>query len=242
MMARPLRALLRAPIFFDVSAFFIQARDLLRPNRAGDHYTADDPHHRKVHDYNAGVTEAKRIHRTRRTEEYYQVLNLPARDLSHEKVLSIGPRNVLELYVAWLYGFSWSNITGVDLYSTNPKIVEMNMEKMTFEDDLFDAAAMSSTLAYAEDTKAALSEVYRVLKPGGRFVFGQTHVPDQLEWPGNRFDGDDIKAMLDDIGFRVFFYEPHPKINSLGQPQTSHMFGVVKPTGEEAGQEVVSPC
>ncbi len=229
------------PVFFDVTAYLIQARDLLRPASISAYTVAEGDHHRKVHDYNAGVTEAKRIHRTRRTEEYYQVLNLPARDLSGEKVLSIGPRNVLELYVAWLYGFSWSNITGIDLYSTNPKITEMNMEAMTFQNELFDAVAMSSTLAYAEDIQAALSEVYRVLKPGGRFAFGQTHVPDQTEWPGNRFDGQDVKGMLDDIGFRVFFYEPHTKINSLGQLQTSHMFGVVKPTESQGQSDLLSP-
>ncbi len=228
------------PVFFDVTAYLIQARDLLRPTRISEYSVADDDHHRKVHDYNAGVTEAKRIHRTRRTEPYYQILNLPPRDLADEKLLIVGPRNVLELYLAWLHGFQWSNITGIDLYSTNPKIVEMNMEAMTFPDASFDAMSMSATLAYADDTKQALREAFRVLRPGGVFAFGQTYVSETTEWPGNRFSGDDLKAMLDDIGFRVYYYQPRPKINSLGQPQTSHVFGVVKPDPNGLVHDIVT--
>lgn len=230
--ARPFRALLRLPIFFDVASFMLQARDLYRGRDISSSTVIKDDYHQHVHDYNAGVTAAKQIHRTRRAEEYYQILEMPPRDVSTEKLLIIGPRNVMELFIAWLHGFSWKQIGAIDLYSTNPKIIEMNMEGMTFPPNSFDAVAMSATLAYAADTRKVLQGVFDVLRPGGRFAFGQTFAPDGVEWGGSHHTGEATKAMLDEIGFETYFYRGVSKINSKGCEQTSHRFGVVKPDSE----------
>lgn len=227
--ARPLRALLRLPVLFDVASFMLQARDLYRKRDITKSSVVKDDYHQHVHDYNAGVTVAKQIHTTRRAEEYYQILELPPRDASDEKLLIIGPRNVMELFIAWLHGFSWKNISAIDLYSTNPKIIEMNMEDMTFPPESFDAVAMSATLAYAADTRKVLQGVYDVLRPGGRFAFGQTFDPEGVEWGGSHHDGAATKAMLDEIGFETYFYRGLSKVNSKGREQTSHRFGVMKP-------------
>jgi SAM-dependent methyltransferase len=227
--ARPFRQFLKAPVLFDLVGFALQALDLKRSAKLEQSRQSGNEHHRRVHDYNLGVTNAKQVIVTRRAEKYYQILDLPPRNLRNEKLLIIGPRNILELFIAWLYGFSWKNIMAIDLYSNNPKIIEMNMEEMDFPDAKFDAVAMSATLAYAENTEKALSEVFRVLKPGGRFAFGQTYVPNTDTWQGNSFTGKDTKTMLDRIGFEIYFYDPVAKINSLGQEQTSHDFGVGKP-------------
>jgi SAM-dependent methyltransferase len=230
--ARPLKALLAAPILFDVGGLVVQARDLVRTRQIRNSYTVEDDYHRKVHDYNAGVTQAKRIHTTRRAEEFYQILEMPPRDTSAEKLLIVGPRNMMEFWIAWLHGFAWRNISAIDLYSTNPKIVEMNMEEMTFPRESFDAVSMSATLAYAADTSKVLRGVFDVLNPGGRFAFGQTYAPDGTDWPGNLIDGATMKEMLDEVGFEIYFYRAYPKINSKGRPQTSHRFGVRKPDPE----------
>ncbi len=228
---QPVRALLRLPLVFDVVSWGLQTRDLGRLARIREVYAvAKDGHHQGVHDYNAGVTLKRPIQSTRRAELYYELLALPPRDMSQEKVLIAGPRSVHELLIAWLHGFSWRNISGIDLYSTNPKIALMNMESMTFGDASFDAVAMANTLAYAKDTFAALKEVARVLKPGGRFAFGATFAPGGAEeWPGNATTGAEIHDMLRRLGFFVYFYLAADKTNSLGRRQTTHNFACLKP-------------
>jgi demethylmenaquinone methyltransferase/2-methoxy-6-polyprenyl-1,4-benzoquinol methylase len=54
----------------------------------------------------------------------------------------------------------------------HPRIefVEANAEKLPFGDDEFDAVTISFGLRNVENPKAALGEMYRVLKPGGRLV------------------------------------------------------------------------
>ena len=221
------RRMLLEPRIFDLVSCLLQLRDgraLARIRAAAP----SDPFYAKVADYNAGVTEQKGITTTRRAEIYYQLLSLPPRDRSAESLLIVGPRNVHELLIAWLYGYRWKNIQAIDLYSTNPKIRVMNMEAMTFPDETFHAVAMSNTLSYAQDTFRCLSEVARVLKPGGRFVFGATYYPKSQDWPGNRVSGGEIREMLKKLSLSITFYSAVDKVNSLGGLQTAHIFAVQK--------------
>jgi demethylmenaquinone methyltransferase/2-methoxy-6-polyprenyl-1,4-benzoquinol methylase len=50
------------------------------------------------------------------------------------------------------------------------EFVEADAEKLPFGDDEFDAVSISFGLRNVEHPKAALGEMYRVLKPGGRLV------------------------------------------------------------------------
>lgn len=226
---QPIRALLRVSRAFDVVSWALQTRDLRRLARIRDVYSvADSAHHKSAHDYNSGVTLRRPIQTTRLAEIYYEMLGFPPRDMSEEKLLIVGPRSVHELLVAWLYGFAWRNISAIDLYSTNPKIMPMNMEAMTFADENFNAVAMSKTLAYAKDTFVALKEVARVLRPGGRFAFGATFAPGAAAWPGNLLTGAEVHDMLRQLSFAVYLYHSEEKINSLGQRQTNHMFACIK--------------
>lgn len=222
-----LRQLLLKPRVFDLISCLMQLRDVRALATIRD-AKPTDPFYARVADYNAGVTERKMITTTRRAEICYQILSLPPRDLSGETLLIVGPRNVPELLLAWLYGYRWQNIHAIDLYSTNSKIQVMNMEAMTFPEDSFDAIVMSNTLAYAKDTFQSLSEVARVLKPAGRFVFGATYFPQSEEWPGNRVSGNEIRQMLRKLSLAVVFYHAFDKVNSLGGLQTAHVFAVQK--------------
>ena len=229
---RPLRQLLRTRVIFDIVSFVLQARDLRRTRKVERNYIVEDDYHRDVHDYNAAVTSGKGITTTRRAEDMYHILTQPPRDVANEELLIVGPRNILELYLAWLHGFSWRNIRGIDLYSTNPKIQPMNMEDMSFEDGTFDAISMAATLAYADDTFKALSEANRVLRPGGRFVFAVTYDPADERWRGSRITGAEIREMLGRLGLEIYFYSSRDKINVAGDQQTSHRFAVRKPDPE----------
>ena len=227
---QPIRALLRIPRAFDVASWALQTRDLRRLAQIRDAYlAADDPYHRSVQDYNASVTLKRPIQSTRQAEIHYEMLAFPPRDVSDEKLLIVGPRSVHELLVAWLHGFSWRNISGIDLYSTNPKITPMNMEAMTFADESFDAVAMASTLAYAKDTFAALKEVERVLRPGGRFAFGATFDPGGADkWPESSRTGNEVHSMLRRLGLSVYIHHSVDKTNSRGRRQTTHGFACRK--------------
>lgn len=104
----------------------------------------------------------------------------------------------------------------------------MNMESMTYPSDAFDAVVMSNTLSYAKDTFRCLSEVARVLKPVGRFVFGATYCPVKTEWPGDLVTGNEIREMLRKLSLNLVVYHAVDKINSLGGMQTAHLFSVQK--------------
>ena len=230
---RPFRCLLRSSRLFGLASMALQVRDLARVSKIDKVQSTNDEFYVAVHDYNAGVTQRHVVHTTRRAEEFYQMLDLPPRDVADEKLLVVGPRNIAELYIAWLYGFSWRNIMGIDLYSTNPKIQVMNMEDMAFDDATFDAVTMSATLAYAKDVPGTIEEVYRVLKPGGRFCFGGTYAPESKLWSGDDVSGDELRAALANVGFHIYVYRASTKINSLGQKQTSHRVGAYRPDPDQ---------
>jgi ubiquinone/menaquinone biosynthesis C-methylase UbiE len=58
-------------------------------------------------------------------------------------------------------------------------------ERLPFEDNRFDCAVSTFTLCSIEDVRQALREVYRVLKPGGKFLFlehGLSREPGVQKW------------------------------------------------------------
>jgi len=224
----PLRDILRWPVLFDLVSLVAQIRDMRRTAKIHEKYSVDDPHHRLVQDYNASVTITKKFTRTRRAEEYYGVIAQPLRDLSKERLLIVGPRNIHELFIAWLRGFSWAYIEAIDLYSTNKKIQIMNMEDTSYHDDCFDAIVMANTLSYAADTARTIREISRILKPGGRYVFSATYDPGSPDYPGDWIRGSEIARMLKESGLQVYYHVANEKVNSRGRTQTSHTFAALK--------------
>jgi demethylmenaquinone methyltransferase/2-methoxy-6-polyprenyl-1,4-benzoquinol methylase len=57
------------------------------------------------------------------------------------------------------------------------EFVEADVQRLPFGDNEFDGVAISFGLRNVEDPKAALSEMYRVLKPGGRVVICEFSKP-----------------------------------------------------------------
>ncbi len=73
------------------------------------------------------------------------------------------------------------------------RLKHSNAEDIPEGDNSFDAAACVQVLLYVSDVPAALSEMYRVLKPGGRVVVVET------DWRGtvlNSFDDSITRRML----------------------------------------------
>ena len=95
-------------------------------------------------------------------EKFLQCDTRPRRQLS---VLCVGPRNIHELAVFRKAGFG--NVVGIDLFSTNEAILQMDMHVMTFPDDHFDVLFSCHSLEHSYDPVKALSEFARVTKPDG---------------------------------------------------------------------------
>ncbi len=230
------RRLLLKPRLHDLVSAFIQLRDAQRTLALAQSGApaSDGTSNRVAIDdtvqHNLGQVQRKLVVRTRRVEPFYQVLTAPWRDLSNERLLVIGGRNIHELWIASLYGYKWDNIEAIDLFSTNPKIRVMNMEALEYPDATFDAVTMINTLGYSTDPVSVVRGVARVLRPGGRFVFNHVHDPKMDRFGGgDRVPGTDILKALRESGLSVYFYLPSDKINSAGRPQTSHLFGARKP-------------
>lgn len=222
------RRLLLSPRVFDTISFAAQLADRRRTNRIQQSYASDSEHLRWVQDYNSNVTVRKQFSRTRRNERLLRVVAMPPHNTRDDTLLLIGPRNVAELVLSWLYGFRWRNVTGIDLYSTNPKIKVMDMQAMTFADSTFDAIVMSHTFSYADDPEQCLAECTRVLKLGGRLVFNHAFTPLEDSFPGNKMPGRDVYAMIQNLPLKLYYYEATEKNNAAGHRQTTHLFGLRK--------------
>lgn len=224
------RDLLSLRVIFDIASFLLQVRDLRRVLRINSEYMVEDSHTRAAHDYNAGRTLGKLITTTRRTEMIYRALQFPPqRDFRQEKLIIIGPRNVQELFIAWLHGFAWENIEAIDLFSTHPKINRMDMDAMSIPPETYDAVGMDNTLAYSKDPIALLAGIAKIMKPGGRFAFTHTHNPVATDFVGGHLTGEDVRAGLESAGLEVYMMAHRDKPNSHGDPVRAHTFGAYKP-------------
>jgi ubiquinone/menaquinone biosynthesis C-methylase UbiE len=68
-------------------------------------------------------------------------------------------------------------------YSDNLTIARMNVESLDFEDEQFNGASSMFVISFVKDNKKYFSEIYRVLKPNGKFVISSwAAVPDT--WQG----------------------------------------------------------
>lgn len=84
------------------------------------------------------------------------------------RVLCVGCRNGREL--DYLGEAGYTNVTGVDLHSTDPRITVMDMHHLSFEDGTFGIVFAAHVLEHALEPKQAAREMVRVTRPGGVLV------------------------------------------------------------------------
>jgi len=251
------RYLMLKPFVFETITMVMQLRDFKRRAKIQQTHIAD-PYLKEVIAYNAGVTKSA-FTRTRRAEKCYVELTYPyarlpyltggctdtqmmGKKLEDEQLLIIGPRNIHELLLAWMYGYKWPNIHAIDLYSTNRKIKIMNMNAMDYEAESFDAVAVHSTLAYSADIRKSLSEIWRVLKPSGRLVFqiGHTTPQDNERFARVSIRGEEIRHVLKKLGFSIRAFRT-TYVADLGTKTngTDYFFSVQKTNPKDLGFDVI---
>jgi ubiquinone/menaquinone biosynthesis C-methylase UbiE len=106
-------------------------------------------------------------------------------NLSAKKILALGCGSGEEIELLLQKGARPENIIGIDI---SEKLIEfaenlypevelhvMDAENLDFADESFDIVYSSLVLHYLEDWGKALSEIHRVLKKGGEFIFSVHH-------------------------------------------------------------------
>ena len=94
-----------------------------------------------------------------------KLLNSDRRPANDRSVLCVGCRNSHELNIFRKAGFE--KVTGIDLFSSEEAILQMDMHAMTFPDNHFDVVFSCHSLEHSYDPMRALSEFARVVKDGG---------------------------------------------------------------------------
>jgi len=124
------------------------------------------------------------------TERLMNVLgSVHAIDRPSAEVLCIGPRNEFELLLLASYGFSFRNVSAIDLFSYSPKIRLMDVQRMSFPDASFDVAYASLVLRYCPDAARACGEIARVVRPGGHVAVAFATSAADYSIVGTRFAG-----------------------------------------------------
>lgn len=119
-----------------------------------------------------------------------------------EKVAEIQPKKVLDVATGTgdlaiaLTEIKDVNITGLDIsegmlsvgrekvqkknLSDRIQLVHGDSENLPFEDNYFDAVTVAFGVRNFENLEKGLSEIYRVIRPGGRLVVLETSVPEKF--------------------------------------------------------------
>jgi len=140
-----------------------------------------------------------------------------------ERVLDLGSGLGVDSFIAGAAVGASGSVIGLDISKgevahankrveargvRNVTFVHGDMEKMPFDTESFDAVISNGAFCLAPDKEAAFKEIYRVLKPGGRFSVACTTVKEDLEkdvnWPICMrvfMPLENAQPMLSEIGF-----------------------------------------
>lgn len=147
-----------------------------------------------LHDHGDEVTNepegSANFYRDLENYHYYKLNYLPrVLDFSSykgKKVLDVGCGIGIDLIN---FAKEGALVTGIDISEKNVKLaaenlrlnglngefVTMNGERMKFKNDVFDMVFAIGVITYTPDPKQMISEIYRVLRPGGRAILMMYH-------------------------------------------------------------------
>ncbi len=87
------------------------------------------------------------------------------------------------------------------------EIVQGSVEKMPFPEDRFDLATAFETVFFWPDVQANMKEVYRIVKPAGRFVVINNYGDPKIDWEKKvpcmkRYTAKQLGGFMRAAGFR----------------------------------------
>jgi hypothetical protein len=95
-----------------------------------------------------------------------------------------------------------------DLYPSDPKIQKIDVTNIPYDNNTFDVLLCNHVLEHVPDYHKAMSEIYRVLKPGGYAIL-QTPFSAMLK---NNFEDESINT--DELRFYFYAQEDHVRLFS----------------------------
>ena len=187
------------------------------------------------HFHTGGYNASLRLLELSKIKEGDRVLDIGAGLAGPARMLAVTPGcdvDCIELSPDYCAGAALLNrITGLE---ERVKMYEGSALDQPFEDNSFDAAWMQNVGMNIEDKQKLYSEVYRVLKPGGKFAFQEMAAGSKptscfpLPWatlPSDNFlvSIEEMHSLLGDSGFDVDFFEdaskPQPNASPAPPPK-----------------------
>lgn len=137
-------------------------------------------------------------------------------DLEGKSMLHFAPEQRLSL----MFGaVGLQRYVKADLVPHSPDVIPLDMQNTGFEDEAFDYVMANHVLEHVDDLERSLSEVFRILAPGGRAIL-QTPYSEVLErtWsdPGIRSPEARFIAFGQEDHVRVFGRDIVEKVTSMG--------------------------
>lgn len=139
----------------------------------------------------------------------------------HElKVLSVGPRSEMELFLLRTHGFKWENIFGLDLLGYSDKVDIGDMHAMPYADHSFDVFLYGWVLGYSKSPETMVNELLRCAKPGA--IVAITNDYSTPETVGSHFANEQThiqksQQILDLFGDRVksVYFRQDPDLKTM---------------------------
>jgi len=170
------RQILRKPIPYKILCKIAQLmtfRLIRRPNIL----QTTDPELNHVISYTLEQNKVNNVYgSSRRMQPYYHLAEVfSGKPLSDCSLLVVGPKFVVELILAWTYGFRWSKISAIDLIQTHRKISLANVDTYITA-SRFDVIVMANVFGYNSDPFGCLDSLCSCLLPGGLLIFNSSFI------------------------------------------------------------------
>lgn len=144
------------------------------------------------------------------------------KNIENLDVLSVGPRSEIELFSIRAAGFRWDRIKAIDLFAYSPLVQVGDVHAIPFPDNSFDVVFLGWVLAYSKDQKGAISEVIRVLRPGGIAVVAsdysseETHTRAKVDSTHMQTSDQMLALFGEHAGYVYFRHDPRmPDIHMI---------------------------
>lgn len=105
--------------------------------------------------------------RERHLKLYFDTMNLKEK-ITNKNILHFAPERWFSTYIA---SANPSNYTKADLFPNAPDVQKVDMLATNFANEQFDFIIANHVLEHVDDISKALTELHRILKPGGLAVF-----------------------------------------------------------------------